>query len=140
MLIALLAVLGVDLIVLVVLLGFVLARRRWVAHQPGAFQGAIQVAGGEIDGLEPKWRRGYGRWVRDVLVWTKEPFLFRNELIAIDSLDEQRPARPGEIKRLGDHPVVARLRTGNATVDLAARNDDGELLVGPYQERPATMV
>jgi hypothetical protein len=140
MLIALLAVLGVDLIVLVVLLAFVLARRRWVAHQPGAFQGAIRVAGGEIDGLGPTWRRGYGRWVRDVLVWTKAPFLFRNELIAVESLDEQRPARPGEIKRLGEHPVVARLRTGNATVDLAARNDDGELLLGPYQERAATMV
>jgi hypothetical protein len=35
MLIALLAVLGVDLIVLVVLLAFVLARKRWVKRQPG---------------------------------------------------------------------------------------------------------
>ena len=140
MLIALLAVLGVDLIVLVVLLAFVLSRRRWVAHQPGAFQGAIRVASGEIDGLGPKWRRGYGRWVRDVLVWTKAPFLFRNELVAIESLDGQRPARPDEIKRLGDHPVVARLRTRNATLDLAAREDDGELLLGPYQKRPTTLV
>src|SRR5688572_16710853 len=41
MVIALLAVLGVDLIVIVVLLGAVLARRRWVSHQPGTFKGAI---------------------------------------------------------------------------------------------------
>ncbi|HWH98300.1 MAG TPA: hypothetical protein VNS80_08020, partial [Pseudolysinimonas sp.] len=80
MLIALLAVLGVDLIVLVVLAAFVFARKRWVKRQAGAFRGAIRVRGGKVDGLNPKWRRGYGRWVRDVLVWTKGPFLFRNEL------------------------------------------------------------
>ena len=39
MLIALLAVLGVDLIVIVVLLAVVLLRRRWVSRQPGAFKG-----------------------------------------------------------------------------------------------------
>ena len=81
MLIALLAVLGVNLIVIVVLLASVLSRKRWVMKQPGAFRGAIRVADGEIDGLRPKWGRGYGHWVRDVLVWTKGPFLFRNELV-----------------------------------------------------------
>jgi hypothetical protein len=71
MVIALLAVLGVDLIVIVVLLGLVLTRRRWVSHQPGAFKGAIRVVEGEVPGLGHKWKRGYGRWVRDVLVWTR---------------------------------------------------------------------
>jgi hypothetical protein len=50
MLIALLAVLGVDLIVVV--LGSVLSRRRWVMRQPGAFHGAIRAAGGEVDSTE----------------------------------------------------------------------------------------
>ena len=140
MLIALLAVLGVDLIVLVALLALVLSRRRWVARQPGAFRGAIRVASGEVGGLGPRWRRGYGRWVRDVLVWTKAPFLFRNELVAIESLDGKRPARPDEIKRLGHHPVVARLLTRDAAVDLAARDEDGELLRGPFEDRPATLM
>ncbi len=36
MLIALLAVLGVNLVVIVVLLAVVLARKRWVKRQPGA--------------------------------------------------------------------------------------------------------
>ena len=36
MLIALLAVLGVDLVVIVVVLAVMLTRRRWVSHQPGA--------------------------------------------------------------------------------------------------------
>ena len=54
MVIALLAVLGVDLIVIVVLLGVLLTRRRWVSHQPGAFKGAVRVVDGEVPGLAPK--------------------------------------------------------------------------------------
>jgi hypothetical protein len=133
MLIALLAVLGVDLIVIVVVLALVISRKRWVKRQPGAFHGAIRVASGEIDGLGPKWARGYGRWVRDVLVWTKAPFLFRNQILATDGVDEQRPARPDEIKRLGDHPVVVRIRMGSATAEVAARDEDRELVPGPYR-------
>jgi hypothetical protein len=132
MLIALLAVLGVDLIVIVVLLASVLARKRWVKRQPGAFRGAIRIAEGEVDGLGPKWVRGYGRWVRDVLVWTKAPLLFRNEILATDGLDEQRPARRDEVERLGDQPVVVRVRMGSATAEIAARDGDVELVRGPY--------
>ena len=69
MVIALLAVLGVDLIVIVAFLGVVLSRRRWVSRQPGAFKGAVRVVEGEVPGLGAKWQRGSGRWVRDVLVW-----------------------------------------------------------------------
>jgi hypothetical protein len=82
MLIALLVVLGVDLGVIVAVLVVVLARRRWVSRQPGAFRGAILVTEGDVPGLSGRWRRGYGRWVRDVLVWTKGPLLFRSELVA----------------------------------------------------------
>lgn len=134
MLIALLAVLGVDLIVIVAFAGLVLTRRRWVKRQPGAFSGAIRVASGDIDGLRPKWRRGYGHWLRDILVWTKAPFLFRNELVVADGLDEQHPARPDEVKRLGDHPVVIRVRVGTAIAEVAAHGDDNTLLLGPYRQ------
>src|SRR3954449_8982880 len=112
MLIALLAVLGVDLAVIVVLLAFVLSRKRWVKRQPGSFRGVIRVSSGEVDGLRSKWGRGYGRWVRDVLVWTKAPFFFRNELVAADGLDQQRAPADDEIKRLGDDPIVMQVRVG----------------------------
>ena len=134
MLIALLAVLGVDLIVVVAFAAFVFGRKRWVKRQPGAFRGVIRVADGEVDGLGTKWGRGYGRWVRDVFVWTKGPFLFRNELVPADGLDEQRPARPDEVKRLGDHPGVIRVTADGATVEVAAKAEDIELLLGPYPE------
>src|SRR4051812_40628115 len=132
MLIALLAILGVDLAVIAVLLAFVLSRKRWVTHQPGSFRGVIRVSSGEVDGVRSKWGRGYGRWVRDVLVWTKAPFLFRNELVAADGLDGQRPSDPDEIKRLGDNAVVIRLRAGTAAVEVAARGENRGLLLGPY--------
>ena len=58
MIIARLVVLGVDLIVVVALLVLVLARKRWVSHQPGSFKGAIRVVDGEVAGLRAKWKRG----------------------------------------------------------------------------------
>ena len=132
MLIALLAVLGVDLIVIVALVVFVVAHKRWVMGRPGAFPGVIRVASGDVDGLRPTWSRGAGRWVRDVLVWTKAPLLFRTESLPTDGVEEQRPAGNDEVKRLGDHPVVIRLTAGRATVEVAAADDHRDLLVGPY--------
>jgi hypothetical protein len=140
MLIALLAVLGVDLIVVVALLALVLSRKRWVKRQPGAFRGAIRVTTGEIDGLGPKWHRGYGHWVRDVLVWTKAPMLFRNELVPIDDVGEPSAAGPNEVKRLGDHPVVVRVTTGDATAEIAVRGDDRELVLSPRNRPNAAVV
>jgi hypothetical protein len=92
------------------------------------------VSSGEIDGLRPKWGRGYGRWVRDVLVWTKAPFYFRNELVPADGLDQRRPAGPDEVKRLGDHPVIVQVRTDSATVEVAAHDEESQQLLGPYGE------
>jgi hypothetical protein len=134
MLIALLAVLGVNLIVVVGLLVVVLARRRWVNHRPGSFAGAIRVASGEHDGIGSKWRRGYGHWVRDVFVWTKKPFLFRNELMPADGLQAVRPAAEGEIKRMGDTPAVIELVVGDAVIQIAAHGKDQALAVGRLHE------
>lgn len=137
MLIALLAVIGVDLAVVVVLLIGVLARRRWIKRRPGVFAGAIRVASGEQGGLGSKWRRGYGRWVREVFVWTKKPFLFRNELVPVDRLEEVRAAREGEVKRLGEEPVVIELAADGAVIQVAAPAKHQDLALGPYRDRAA---
>jgi hypothetical protein len=129
MLIALLAVLGVDLIVIVAIAAFVLGRRRWVKRQDGAFRGAIRVHTGELDGLGEKWRRGYGHWVRDVLVWTNGPLLLSNCIMGVDAVDDERAPGPEQVKRLGDDPVVATLRVGVAAAEIAARHEDRELLL-----------
>ena len=104
-----------------------------MSHQPGAFRGAIRVSSGEIAGLSPKTRPGYGRWVRDILIWTKAPLLLRNEVVAVDGLGDQRPARSGEVKRLGDQATVIRVRSGEATAEIAAHGDDRDRLLGPYR-------
>jgi hypothetical protein len=134
MLIALLAVLGVDLIVIVVLLGAVLSRRRWVSHQPGAFKGAIRVVNGEVPGLAAKWKRGYGRWVGEVLVWARSPFLFRNELVAVKGpAGEARKAEPDTVKRLGTEPLIVPLQTdGDARVEIAAPSESRAMVLGPF--------
>ena len=76
---------------------------------------------------------GYRQRVRDVLVWSGAPFVFRNELMAADGLNEPRPAHSDEVKHLGDHPTVTRVTIGKATVEVAAHRDDIELLLVPYR-------
>ena len=139
MLIALLVLLGVDLVVVVVLLAVVLSRTRWVSHQKGAFRGAIRVVDGEVPGLGAKWKHGYGHWIRDVLVWTKAPFLFRNELVVATSLTAPaRSCKQGEVKRLGHHPTVLTLAVeGGGRIDLASA-DGPELALGPFAATPGT--
>lgn len=132
------AILGVNLGVIVVLIAGVLTRRRWIARQHGAFRGAIRIAGGEFEGLGSKWRKGYARWVRDILVWTKAPFLLRNELVPADRMDPERPAAPDEVKRLGDGPIVLAFSSGRASVEVAARREHRDLLLGPHSERVGT--
>jgi len=133
MLIALLAVLGVNLIVIVVLLGAMLVRRRWVSHQAGVQGGNPHTVNGEVPGVGPKWKRGYGRWVRDVLVWTKAPSLLRNDLVAVDELaGGARAAEHGEVKRLGSGPLIVPLAVdGGARVEVAVAVDDRERALGP---------
>ena len=136
MLIALLIVLGVDLIVVVAFAAFVFGRRRWLKRQPGEFAGAIRVSGGDVDGLSPKWKRGSGRWVRDVFVWTRAPLLVRNELIPVDRLCGERPGRADGLKRLGDQPVVIEFAFGGAKIEVAARAEHRALVTGPMTTSP----
>lgn len=128
MLIVLLIAPGVDLAV-VVMFVFVFGRRRWLKRQPGEFAGAIRVPRGAVGGLSLKWKRGSGRWVRDVLVWSKAPFMFRNELIPVDRLCGEQPVHPG-VKRLGDKPVVIEFASGAARIELAAKAGHRDLVTG----------
>jgi hypothetical protein len=131
LLIALLIALGVDLIVIVAFAALVLGRKRWLKRQPGEFTGAIRVTSGDVDGLSPKWKRGSGRWVRDVLVWSKAPLMFRNELVPVDQFSGERQAEDGEVKRLGDKPVVIQFASDRARIEVAARAEHRSLVAGP---------
>jgi hypothetical protein len=69
----------------------------------------------------------------DVLARSKAPFLFTNGLAPTNRLDEQRPARTDQFKRLGDRPGVIRV-TADGAVKVAAKAEDTELLLGSYPE------
>jgi hypothetical protein len=131
-LIALLAVLGVDLIVVVALAALVISRRRWLKRQPGQFAGAIRVSSGSFEGLSSRWGRGSCRRVRDVLLWNKAPFLFRSEVVPVDRVVGERQAQPGEVKRLGDEVYVIELASGDTTIEVAARAEDRVVLTEPF--------
>jgi hypothetical protein len=133
-----LAVLGVDWIVIVVLLAVLLTRRLWVRRQPGAFRGAIRIVDGELPGLHRRWKRGSGRWLHDVLVWSKAPSLFRNELVAVaDMAGEVRTGKPGEVKRLGRGPVIVPVMADSgACIEVAAPADSRERALGPFADGP----
>jgi hypothetical protein len=131
MLIALLIVLGVDLVVVAAFVAFVLGRRRWLKRQPGEFAGAIRVSSGDVDGLGQKWKRGSGRWVRDVFVWTKAPLMVRNELVPVDRLCGEHPADAGGVKRLGDDPAVLEFASGSAKIEVAGKAEHRARVTGP---------
>ena len=136
MLIALLAVLGVDLIVIVIFAALVMGRRRWLKKQTGEFFGTVRVTRGDVHGLKSKWKRGSGRWVREVFVWSKGPFLYRDYLVPVDSVAGERPARPGDVTRLGDEPVVMGFASGDAVIEVAAKTEDRDRVVGSLTTPP----
>ena len=108
-----------------------LGRRRWLKRQPGEFAGAIRVSGGSFDGLKPKWKRGSGRWVRDVLVWSKAPLMLSNVLVPADGLSGERQMKAGELKRLGDTPAILEFASEGAKIEVAAKTEHRALLAGP---------
>jgi len=130
-LVALLIVLGVDLVVVAAFAAFVLGRRRWLKRQPGEFAGAIRVSSGDVDGLGRKWKRGSGRWVRVVFVWTKAPLMVRNELVPVDRLCGEHPTQADGVKRLGDKPVVIEFESGGARIEVAGRAEHRAQVTGP---------
>lgn len=131
MLIALLLALGVDLIVVVVLVGTLIARRRWVKRQNGVFAGKIRAVAGDVDGLSPKWKGGFGRWVGNVLVWTRAPLLFRNEVIAVDRLLGHRQEALDN-GRPGKETVIMQFAAATGTIEIAAQGHNRESVAGPW--------
>ncbi len=62
---------------------------------------------------------------------TKWSFLFRNELLPADAVEEQRTAALVRSSGLGDNPLLIRLKTRSATVEVATKVEDRAPL-GPF--------
>jgi anti-sigma-K factor RskA len=71
---------------------------------------------------------------RDILVWTKEPLHFRNELVLADAA-VARVAELDEVKRLRQAPVVVEIAVDGASVSVAVHAEDRESALGPFVNR-----
>jgi hypothetical protein len=82
--------------------------------------------------MSPNWKHGSGRWVRDVLVWSKAPLMLRNELVPVDHLACEQHARGGEVKRLGDKPFVIEFASDGASIQVAVKAAQQAPVTGPF--------
>jgi hypothetical protein len=129
MIIALLVALGVSLWVVVALVGLMVFRRRWLRRQPGAFPCAIRSVRGETPRVGgSRWRRGWGRRSEGLLAWDPMPTLVGSSLFEVMEVVDSRPADAGEVRRMGDHPVIVELAlSGGDAVELALRAEHAAL-------------
>ena len=86
-------------------------------------RGRLGDAAPAVPGVGTKRMRGFGRCVREILVWMKVPFLFRNELVVADAAaGAARAANPGEVRRAGKHAAIVALPAGDggARIEVVA--------------------
>jgi hypothetical protein len=128
--IALLAVPGVDLVVIVVLVAVMLARKRWVSDQPGPVQDRGRRGAGARDEVDARlWPLVSGDCRLD-----EGAVLFRNELVVADAAaGAARAANPGEVMCVGKHAAIVVLAVGGgARIEVAASADGRERAAGPF--------
>lgn len=131
-----LAALGIPLwMVAGALLATLWSRRRFM-RAPGAFAGKLRVVAGEVPGMKRSFPRSRSavRWVHDVLVVHHGVALARSDAFAVARATGTRVrSGDGEVRRLGDAPIVVTLVLDNgATVELAGPADAAEVMVGPF--------
>ena len=98
MAIALLVFLGIPIWFVIVLIGVAVMRRRWLKSRPGTFPCAARVETDRLDLIGEKWKRGFGRWEHDVVIFAKVPSLYSFAAATAASLDAaRRPAQPKEV-------------------------------------------
>lgn len=132
MLIALLAVLGVDLIVVVLLLAGVVARSRWVRHQSGAFRGIVRIVDGQVPHLSGKADAATGDGSGTSSSGPRHRSTSAKALAPIDTvMSISKPTR--KVRRLGDNPRVVTLTTRTGYLDITVRAEDVVLVAGEFR-------
>ena len=135
---ALLSLLGVEIWIILIVVGLLFWRSRWVKRRPGSFKCAIRRASGVVEGVPETFKLGYGMWVSNVFIWEKGRVSFRDILLPVDGIEGEpvRRAQPKEVKGLGAEPVIATLVVGSdARIEIAASVEDRQSVAGPFEER-----
>ena len=135
---AILAAVGVPLWLCAIAILTLVLRNRALRMRPGNVAVRVREEG------KRRWTPGHGLWVNNVFAYRGSPAAWKEGLLPV-SAASARPASAEErkhLRRIGDEPVIATLTFEDAgtkrQIDVAARESDGRVLLGPYAEtRPA---
>jgi hypothetical protein len=95
-----------------------LLRNRSLRRRGGDLPVRMRPAGGG------RWRRGHALWVHDVLSFRASPAGWKEELLWVDEVAVRPATEEDGLRRLGAHPVVARLSIHDGEpVEVAASEE-----------------
>jgi hypothetical protein len=143
MVIALLIFVGIPLWLIAIALLLVLRQRRRVAKRPGTFDAKIRATSGTVEGTGAKWSSGTAWWVSNVLVLAGGPARTRYTLLPVSRAMPEaiHPARPEEVKRMGDAPaIVPFLLDPSGAIEVAVRSGDVDRALGPFVDKASAPV
>jgi hypothetical protein len=130
-----LALLGIPLWFLVGIANVLLLRKRAVSAVPGTFPCQVRTDKVDADLTAKTWGGGMGRWERDVFVMSRMMTLTGFTAQAADELlanDIWFPEH-GEVKRVGDKPVVLPIRLASGfTLEISVPPDLVLTAAGPF--------
>jgi hypothetical protein len=87
-----------------------------------------------------RWIPGHAVWVHDVLAFRASPAAWKELLVWVTGAVAREPTaeEAAKLHRLGDDKVVAVLRSlGAGTIEIAARAENRDALLGPYADADA---
>jgi len=139
--IAILALLGVPLWVLLGWFGARLWHRHDMTQVPKVFKLKARMLSGDYRHMDDDFGRfaGYGVWAHDVLI-VEKGFMVSHVLHFPVSRahDVAQRVDPDEVKGLGDSPMSFRLRLDNDSVIEIVVDGDDEDALGPFFSKPAS--
>jgi hypothetical protein len=136
MLVAIGALLGVPVWILLGWLAGGLWHRHEVNKLPHLFKTKVRMISGTYRHTDDSFPHmvGHAIWAHDVLILEKGLLIPRTiHFKADDGLQPPQPADPDQVKRLGDKPVTMQFRLdGGQIIEIAAEGDDVEDARGPF--------
>ena len=114
--------LGIPLWMIAGMLVLVFWNRHRVKMQTGIFPVKIRAEADPEAEKEPKWSsKGYAQWVHDVLIVRSGIGLMQTIPYGVNTMEGPvQDADPEEVKGLGDHPKMIRVRLDDGSILQAA--------------------
>ena len=136
MLVAIGALLGVPLWILLGWLAGGLWHRHEIKQLPGLFKTKVRLVSGTYRHTGENFPRMTGNaiWAHDVLILEKGLLIPRTMHFEVaEALQPPQPADPEQIKGLGDSPITMQFRLDEGVViEVAARGEDPESAQEPF--------